>query len=126
MTAGRWHRRLSTTGNFAPQRFQKRLAQRPQLVLQPFGAITVLADPRLRTVVVPALSSIMRVLYAGELEILLPIGPLFAQGRRAVAHLHPAGRLVGAQPGVPHVSEVFAAGHGASAQNSALDGFQKG
>ena len=48
-----------------------------QFPLQTFRAITVAASPRLRTVLIPAVPAIVRVLHPGQLKVLLPIFALF-------------------------------------------------
>ena len=67
----------------------------------------------------------MRILHFDQFEVLLPIGPLFLQGRRTVANFNPPGRAVRAKPGFLHVSEVFAAGDRTSAQSSVLNRLKK-
>src|SRR5712692_6645985 len=62
----------------------------------------------------------------GSTRVLLPIRPLFQQRGRAIAHLHPAGRLILAKPGLHHVSDVLALCNRAFAQSSALDCLQEG
>ena len=99
----------------------KRLAESGELALQALGAIAVLAGPGFGAVVVATVAAVMRVLHFDEIEVLLPIRPLFKEGRRAVADFDPAGGAVGAKAGVLHISKVFAAGDGASAEGAVFD-----
>ncbi len=68
----------------------------------------------------------MRVLHLDQLEVLLPIGPLFLQGSRTIANLNPAGGAVLAKPGFLHVAQVLAAGYRTFAQCSAFNRLKKG
>ena len=95
------------------------------LSLQTLGAIAGLAGPGLRSVLVPALLAVVRVLHLDQIEVLLPIGPLFLEGSWTIAHLNPAGRAVLAQPSVLHVSEVLASGYRTFAQGSAFNRLEK-
>jgi hypothetical protein len=67
----------------------------------------------------------MRILHFDQFEVLLPIRPLLFQGNRTVADLNPAGSTVRAKPGFLHVSQVLAAGYGASAQSSVFNRLEK-
>ena len=79
------------------------------------------ARPRLLARLVAALPSRMGVLHALQLEVLLPVRPLFVQRLGAEADLDPARGAVVAQPGVGHVAEVFAAGDRAGAERPGVD-----
>src|SRR5215831_4093979 len=68
----------------------------------------------------------MRVLDLRQVEVFLPVRPLFLQGRRTVTDLDPTGRLVRAEPRVPHVPEVLALGDRTFAESSGLDCPQEG
>src|SRR5579864_1448995 len=67
----------------------------------------------------------MRVLDAGEVEKLFPVGTLFLQRRWAVADLDPAGGLVFAEPRILHIAEIFALGDGSVTQSSGVDSVQQ-
>lgn len=90
------------------ERRQERRSSCPELFFESRGAITAIARPRFRAVLVAAIPPVVRVLNPHEVEIFLPVGTFFLQRRRAVAHLDPTGRLVWAQTGVLHVAQVFA------------------
>src|SRR5262249_35520224 len=81
--------------------------------------------PRLRAIGVPAFSPVVRVLYFGHVEILLPIRTLLLKRRRTVANFDPPSRAIRAEPGVAHVAQVFALGDGALAQSAPCDGLEK-
>lgn len=72
---------------------------------------------------VATFSAVVGVLHANQVEILLPIGPLFLQGRGAIADLDPASGLVRAKTGVVHIAQVFALGDGAPAKRLVLNRF---
>ena len=107
------------------KRLEKRLSRCLQFPFQTLRAITIAASPRLRTALVPAFPAIMCVLHSRQLEIPLPIGALFLQWCRAIANLHPADRIVLAQPGLLHVAQILALGDRALTQGSVLDCFQQ-
>ena len=104
-----------------PELPQERIPERGQLSLQAMRAIAIPASPRLRSVLVPALPAVVRILHLHQFEVLLPIGPLLFQGSRTVADLNPAGSTVRAKPGFLHVSQILAACYGASAQCSVFN-----
>jgi hypothetical protein len=79
---------------YAPQAFQERLAEAGKLALQALRAIAVLASPEFRTVVIPALPAVVRILHFGQLEILLPVRALLLEGSGTIADLNPAGGFV--------------------------------
>src|ERR1700683_1651169 len=109
-----------------PGVLQESLPGSRQLSLQTRRAIAVLAGPGLRSVVVPALAAVMRILHLDQFEVSLPIGALFLEWSRTVADLNPPGGAVRAKPGLLHVSQVFAPGDGTSTQCSLFNGLKKG
>jgi len=111
--------------HYSEKRLQKRLSRFFQLPLQPLRAIAITASPRFRTILIPAFPAIMRVLYPGQFEVFLPIRTFFLQRRGAVTDLYPTSRIVGAQPCLPHISQVLALSDRASAQVASLDCFQQ-
>src|SRR5580704_11147940 len=56
------------------EHLQKRIAESRQFSLQTLSAAAGLAGPRLRSVLIPALPAIMRVLHLDQIEVLLPVG----------------------------------------------------
>jgi hypothetical protein len=109
----------------ASERPQERIADSRELSLQTLGAVAVLAGPGLRSVLISAPRSVMRILNLDELEVLFPVGPLFCEGCRAKADLNPAGRAVCAKAGVLHVPQIFAAGDRALAEGSVFNRLEK-
>src|SRR5204863_816781 len=92
-----------------------------EFLLQTRSAITAATCPGFRSVPVTAFAAIVRVLDLCEIKILFPVWTLFLQRRRAVAHFHPAGGVVAAQPGIFHIAKIFALRNGAFAQSLTLD-----
>src|SRR5579862_642503 len=92
------------TSSSRTELLQERIAESRQLPFQTLGAIAVLAGPRLRSVLIATLPAIVRILDLDQLEVLLPIGPLFLQRTRTVANLNPTGRAVWTEPGLLHVA----------------------
>ena len=64
----------------------------------------------------------MRVLHLDEIEIFLPVRPLFLERRRAVAHLDPLDRAVAQAARAFHVAQIFAAGNRTGAERAVFDG----
>src|SRR3569623_584789 len=63
----------------------------------------------------------MSVLHAHQIEILLPIGPLFFQRQIAKADFHPANGAVLAPTGLGHVAQIFIACHRTLTERSLCD-----
>ena len=82
---------------------QERMALPGQFLLERACAITLAASPRLRTVKIAAALAGMGILNAHQLEVFLPVGPLFLQWRRTETDLHPTDCPILAQPSVDHV-----------------------
>jgi hypothetical protein len=108
-----------------PQRFEKRLAEVPELLFQPLGAIAIAARPWLGAILIFAAPAIVRILNSRQFEILFPIGPLFEKRCRAVANLHPARCLILAEPRLSHIPQVLAFRYRPFAESPVLDGFEK-
>jgi hypothetical protein len=104
-----------------PHLLQKRFPRLRQPPLQPHRAIAVLARPRLRSILIPALPPIMRILHARQFEILFPIRPLFLQRRRAITDLNPSGDAVSPGPRIAHVAQIFAPGDRAPSERPIVD-----
>src|SRR5262249_42532588 len=67
----------------------------------------------------------MRILHARELEVLVPVGPLFEKRRRAVTDLHPAGSLIREGPRILHVPQMLAFGYRALTEIFLPDGLEQ-
>ena len=67
----------------------------------------------------------MGILYAGKLEILFPVRPFFLERRGTIANFHPASGLVGTQPRVLHVAQVFPFRDRALSKRLILDGLKE-
>src|SRR5215831_1602912 len=104
---------------------QKRLARALQPLVQPCRAIAPVTCPGLASILVAALAPIMRILHPRELEVLVPVGPLFEKRRRAVTHLHPAGSLIREEPRILHVAQILAFGYRALTESFLLDGLEQ-
>ncbi|PYU24996.1 MAG: hypothetical protein DMG30_06915 [Acidobacteria bacterium] len=63
--------------DFPAEHMEKALAGLGQPLLEPLGTIAGTAGPRFTPIFIPAAATIVGVLYAGEVEIFLPVGPLF-------------------------------------------------
>src|SRR5687768_14625855 len=95
------------------------------MLLQLRSAIALAARPRLLAILIPAFGAVMRILHLHQLEILLPIRPLFLQRRGTETDFHPADAAVAADAGVGHVAEVFIARHRAAPKGLVLDGAEQ-
>ena len=60
-----------------------------EFFLQLFRAIAVAAGPQLYSILVPAIASRVRILYAEQFEIFFPIRTFFCERRIAEASFHP-------------------------------------
>jgi hypothetical protein len=67
----------------------------------------------------------MGILYAGKFEILFPVRPFLLERRGAIADFHPAGSLVGTQPRVLHIAQVFPFRDRAPTKSLILDGLKE-
>jgi len=103
------------------QKFKEGLACVLQFLFQPCRAIAIAARPRLGSILVAAFAPVVRILYLHQLKILFPIRSLLLQGSRAIAHFHPAHRLICADPRLIHVSQVFVTRDRPLAQRPALN-----
>jgi hypothetical protein len=65
--------------------------------------------------VITAFATIMRILYACEIEVLFPIRTLFLQRGRAVTDFYPASCVIFAEAGLLHIAQIFALGDGSLA-----------
>ena len=105
----------------AVQKFKEGLAFVLQFLFEPRRAITISARPRLGSIFITAFAPVVRILYLHQLKILFPIRSLLLQGSRAIAHFHPAHRLICADPRLIHVSQVFVTRDRPLAQRPALN-----
>ena len=106
------------------EHIEKRLALLGQALLEPLGTVAGAACPGLTPILVSATAAIMGILYPGEIEILLPVRPLFQQRTRAITHFDPAAGLILKQSRVLHVAKVLAFGDRPSPQGASLNRFQ--
>ena len=93
-----------------------------QHTFEPGRAVAGRAGPRLFAGFVPALGAGVGVLHAEEVEVLLPVGPLFLERCLAEARLDPLHAPVGQLARLGHVAEILAAGHRSAPQRAAADG----
>ena len=89
--------------------------------LQLFRAIAVAAGPQLCSILVPAIASQVRILYAEQFEILLPVGALFRERRLAEASFHPDRSSGFVHARLAHVVQIFIAGDGAPPERTVVD-----
>jgi len=115
---------MVSRGKFAPKRFHEGFACGTQFLFQAFGAIALSASPGFRAVLVAAAATVVRVLHAGEIEVLLPVGTFFLKRRGTIADLHPSRGFVQAKTGIFHISQIFAFGNRAFTQGLIVDSFQ--
>src|SRR5882757_9637803 len=80
------------------------------------GAIAADAGPWLGPVQVAAAAARVRVLHPVQHEVLLPVGPLLRERRRAKTRLDPPHSAIVADPRRLHVGEILAAGNRAPAE----------
>ena len=92
------------------QQFEKGLARILQLLFQPRGAVAIAAGPGLGAIHVAAFAAVVSVLHLHEVEILLPVRTLFLERRGALADFDPSHRLVGTNPRLVHVAQIFVPG----------------
>src|SRR6185503_2037836 len=97
-----------------------------QFLLQSFRAIAITTRPGFRTVFVPAMLAVMRILDVEQLEVFLPVRPLLRQRRGAETSFHPARDAIIANTGLLQVVLIFIAGDRTSSQRAVRDGFQQG
>ena len=79
----------------------------------------------LGAVLVAAFAAVVRVLHLDQLEILLPVRTLFLQRRWAVTDFDPPHRLVGTNPRLIHIAQVFFPRDRAFAKCTALNRLQQ-
>ena len=103
------------------KRVQERCSCRFQLLLQPRRAIAAAARPRLASVLIAAFAPVVRILHFREIEVFLPVRPLFLQWCGAVTDFHPTYRLVVAETSLTHIAQIFAFGDRALAERLLLD-----
>jgi hypothetical protein len=65
--------------------------------------------------VIAAFATVVRVLYAREIEIFFPVRTLFLERGGAIADFNPACCLIFAEAGLLHVAQIFAFGYGSLA-----------
>ena len=80
-----------------------------------------LRRPRFRAVLVAAFAAVVRVLHFHQIKIFFPMRPLLQKRGGAIAHLHPAHRLVRGHPRFIHVPQIFTFGNRALPQRAAFD-----
>src|SRR5262249_15936870 len=96
-----------------------------QLLLELQGAIAPRAGPSLRSILIAAFATVMRILHAHKVEVFPPIRALFLKRSRTITDFHPASRLVRVMAGVVHVAKVFALGYRSLPKGLLVDGFQQ-
>jgi len=84
-----------------------------EFFLQLFRAIAVAAGPKLCSVFMPAIAPRVRILYAEQFEILLPVRALFRERRLAEASFHPDRSFGFVYARLAHVVQILIAGNGA-------------
>jgi len=89
---------------------QKRFACLGETLFQLFRAVAIDAGPGLLAVPVAAGAAVVGILNLHQLEVFLPVWPLFLKRRAAETRLHPAGGPVGAGARRRHVAEIFVSG----------------
>jgi hypothetical protein len=99
----------------------ERLALGSKTFFQAVGTVTTIASPILGSVEVTTTAAGMRVLDFEQLEILFPIGAFFRQRRRTIANFNPLDASVIELPGLLHISQIFVACNGSSAQRTFLN-----
>ena len=92
-----------------------------EFFLQLFRAIAVAAGPQLCSVLVPAIAPRVRILYAEQFEILLPVLALFGDRRIAEASFHPDRSSGFVHARLAHVVQIFVSGDGAAPERTAVD-----
>src|ERR1700674_531711 len=120
-----YHARGFRVVKSTPEQFVKWPACILQLLFEPRRAVAISAGPGLRTIFVTAFAPIVRILHLDQLKILLPVRTLFLQRRGAIADFDPAHGLVGTNPRLCHVAQVFPLRDRPFAQRPALNGFQQ-
>lgn len=86
------------------------------------GAIAVATGPGFRAVFVATIAAGVGVLDGEEVEVFLPVGSFFVEGRGAETRFDPMGDGVLVDACLLHVVGVFVAGDGAAAEGSGVDG----
>jgi hypothetical protein len=107
------------------KRIEEGRASHLQLLLQPRSAIAIATGPRLAPILVAAFAPVVRILHFREIEVFFPVRPFFLQRRGTVADFHPADGLVGAEPRVVHVAQIFAFSDRALAQLLIFNGLEQ-
>ncbi len=118
LVLGRCHRFEQDHENrhlLAAEDVEKRLPCARKLLLQLPRAIAVAAGPRLGAVLMAAIPPGVRVFYAQELEVFLPVWPLLRQRRITKTDFHPAHRAVAPEPRLLHIVQIFFASDRAAA-----------
>ncbi len=105
-----------------PQLLQKCLPALRQVFLQSFRAITVRAGPWLCPIQVAAVLAVVGLFDTDQLEIFLPIRPLFLQRRGAETGFDPMRCAIFADPRMLKIVNIFVARNGSASQRAVLDG----
>ena len=92
-----------------------------EFFLQLFRAIAVAAGPQLYSILVPAIASRVRILYAEQFEILLPVGALLRERRLAEASFHPYRSSGFVHARLAHVVQILVSGDGAAPERTVVD-----
>ena len=92
-----------------------------EFFLQLFRAIAVAAGPKLCSVFMPAIAPRVRILYAEQFEILLPVPALFRERRLAEASFYPDRSFGFVHGRLAHVVQIFLAGDGAASERTVVD-----
>ncbi len=101
-----------------PEVLARRFFQAPR-------AIAVAAGPRLGAVFMPAIAPGMRVFDCEQLEILLPVWPLFLERRITETCFHPVRFALVVYTRRLHIVEIFIPGDGAAAKRPVIDRIAK-
>src|SRR6185369_11480455 len=107
------------------QLLQKRFPSSLQPFFQPPGAVTITTGPGFSAVPIATVLPVVRVLYAKQLEILLPIGPFLLERRGAKTSLDPVRGAVLGDARLFQIVDILVARDGTAAQSFFLDGLAK-
>jgi hypothetical protein len=106
----------------SPKPFEKRITPLGELFFESLRAIALTARPWLLAIQVAAIFACMRILYAEQFEIFLPIGPFLCEWRRAETNFDPTDRAIAIEPGIFHIAEIFIASDGTASQRPFVNG----
>jgi len=107
---------------FLLQIFEKGFAFGAKLFFEAPGAIAIATGPWLGPIPIAAIAAGMSILDAKQLEIFLPILPLFGERRGAKTGLNPMRDAVLGDARLAHVVKIFVARDGALAERAGVNG----